>query len=59
LSQERDERVGLDALLVVVEDRANRRIALERAERFFNLTKLQAIVPRLHRIGLGQVGRDD
>src|SRR6266850_517011 len=39
-----------------MEDRTDRQIALQGAERFFDLSELQVVVPQLHRIGLGQIG---
>lgn len=39
-----------------MEDRADCQVALQRAERFFDLHELQVVVPELHRIGLGQIG---
>jgi hypothetical protein len=45
----------LDALLVPMEDRTDRQIALERLERFFDGDQLQVVLPELAWIGLGQV----
>ena len=45
-----DEHVRLDAFGILVEDRADRQIALQGSERLFDLPQLQVVVPQLHRI---------
>src|SRR5919109_4075651 len=47
ISQERDEDVGLDPRLVLMEDRADRQIALEIAEGFFDGDELNVVLPEL------------
>ena len=46
----------LDGRGTLMEDRADRLIAPKGSERFFDLHKLQIIIPQLHRIGLGKIG---
>jgi len=45
VSQKGDEDVGFDPLLVLMEDRANRQVAFEIAERFFDGDELDVILP--------------
>ena len=45
VGQERDEDVGLDPLLVLMEDRTDRQIAFEVAERLFDGNQLRVVLP--------------
>jgi len=56
VGEERDKDVGLDPLLVLVEDRADGQITFERFEGSLDLDELQVELPEFRRIGLGEVG---
>jgi hypothetical protein len=46
----------LDVFHCLMEDRADRQIAFQGAERFLDVHELLVVVPQLHRIGLGKIG---
>ncbi len=54
--QKRDEDVGLDPLLILMEDRSDGEIALEVLERLLDRGELQIVAPQLGGIVLGEVG---
>src|SRR6266849_5659502 len=56
VGQKGDEDVGLDPLLVLMEDRTNREIALEIAERLFDGNELRVVLPELGGIIVGKIG---
>src|ERR1700726_963938 len=56
IGQERDEDVGFDPALLVVEDRPYRQIALQVLERLFDGNELRVELPQQRGIVLGQVG---
>ena len=45
VSQKGDEDVGFDTLFVLMEDRANRQVAFEIAERLFDGNELDVVLP--------------
>jgi hypothetical protein len=55
ICQKRDEDVGLDAVLVLVENRTYREVALQGLECLFDGDKLDVILPQQGRIIPGQV----
>jgi hypothetical protein len=56
VGQEGDEDMGLDPLLVLMEDRADRQVALEIAEGLFDGDELDVVLPELGRIIVGKIG---
>ena len=58
ISQKGDEDVGFDPLFVLMEDRTDRQVAFEIAERLFDGDELRVVLPELRglRIILGVIG---
>jgi hypothetical protein len=56
VGEEGDEDVGLDAPFVLVEDRADREVALQVLERLFDRDELDVVLPEDRRVLVGQIG---
>ena len=56
IGDERDEDVGLDAMIELVVDGPDRQIALELLEGLLDLGELDVITPELRRVGVAEVG---
>src|SRR6476646_4868447 len=56
ISQERDEDVGFDSALVLMEDRPYRQIAFQVLERLLHRNELGIVLPQQRGVVLGGVG---
>ena len=56
IGDERDEDVGLDAMIALVVDGPDRQIALELLEGLLDLGELDVIAPELRWVGVAEVG---
>ena len=56
VGQKRDEDVGFDPLLVLMEDRPDRQIAFQILERLFDGNELGVVLPQQRGIILGEIG---
>jgi hypothetical protein len=56
VGQERDENVGFDSALFLMEDRADRQVAFQIFERLFHRNELGIVLPQQRGVVLGEVG---